>query len=85
MDSTSPQTVEEGATTSFTLTPNSGYQIDAVGGTCGGTLSGSTYTTPAVTQDCTVSAEFSELPISGGLPVWLMYEATKSSRAVAPN
>ena len=58
----SPQTVEEGANTSFTVTPNSGYQIDAVGGTCGGTLLGSTYTTAAVTQDCTVTASFAELP-----------------------
>ncbi len=60
----------------------SGYEINAVGGACGGTLSGSTYTTAAVTQDCTVAAEFSELPINGGLPVWLMNEASK---AVAPN
>ena len=61
-----PQTVEEGATTSFTLTPSSGYQIDAVGGTCNGSLSGSTYTTAAVTQDCTVTATFAELPDSDG-------------------
>ena len=62
----SPQTVEEGATTSFTLTPSSGYQIDAVGGTCGGALSGSTYTTAAVTQNCTVTATFARLSDSDG-------------------
>jgi hypothetical protein len=81
----SAQTVEEGATTSFTLMPSSGYQIDTVGGTCSGTLSGSTYTTAAVTQNCTVAAEFSELPISGGLPAWLLYEASKPNKAAAPN
>ena len=67
----SPQTVEEGATTSFTVTPNSGYQIDAVGGTCGGTLSGSTYTTAAVTQDCSVKVDFTEEVT--GLPVWVYF------------
>ena len=66
-----PQTVEEGASTSFTVMPSSGYQIDAVGGTCNGNLSGSTYTTAAVTQDCTVLADFIE--DIGGMPVWLMY------------
>ena len=53
------QTVTEGATTSFTITPNNGYQVSLpVGGSCGGSLSGNTYTTNAVTQDCTVAASF---------------------------
>ena len=80
----SPQTVEEGATTSFTLTPNSGYEIAAVGGTCGGTLSGSSYTTAAVTQNCIVNVLFrttsaTEDLAQGGLPISLLYVATQES------
>ena len=54
------QTVAQGSTTSFTVTPNTGYQISGVGGTCGGSLSGNTYTTNAVTAACTVAATFSK-------------------------
>ena len=56
----SPQTVEDGSTTAFTVTPNSGYEIDTVGGTCGGTFrfSNSTFTTNAISQDCSVLASF---------------------------
>jgi hypothetical protein len=53
-----PQTVNDGATTSFTLTPAAGYAIGNVGGTCGGTLAGNVFTTNAVTADCTVVANF---------------------------
>jgi hypothetical protein len=59
--SPSSQTVNAGATTSFTVTPNSGYQIDSVTG-CGGHLSGTTYTTGPITADCTVTASFSLVP-----------------------
>ncbi|MBS0582479.1 MAG: hypothetical protein JSS42_05185 [Proteobacteria bacterium] len=59
-----PQTVNSGATATFTVTPASGYQITGVGGTCGGTLSGNAYTTNAVTANCTVSAAFSVVPAS---------------------
>ena len=52
------QTVTESETQAFTLTPATGYQIASVGGSCGGTLSGNTYTTSAVTADCTVDASF---------------------------
>jgi hypothetical protein len=51
-------TVTDGETTSFTVTPNEHYSISGVAGTCGGTLSGSTYTTAPVTADCTVEASF---------------------------
>ncbi|MDA9941060.1 hypothetical protein N9C62_00460 [Luminiphilus sp.] len=54
----SAQSVAEGSTASFTITPDGGYQIDSVGGTCGGSLSFSTYTTNAVAADCTVAASF---------------------------
>ena len=51
------QTVNSGSTTSFTVTPNSDYRISSVTG-CGGALSGNTYTTGAITADCTVAATF---------------------------
>jgi hypothetical protein len=53
-----PQTVNYNATTSFTVTPSTGYQTASVTG-CGGSLSGNTYTTGAITGNCTVSASFS--------------------------
>jgi hypothetical protein len=54
----SPQTVNYGGTLSFTLNPDPGYVAGAIGGTCDGTLSGNTFTTAAVTGDCTVVATF---------------------------
>ena len=69
------QTIAEGATTTFTVTPDSGYEIAAVGGTCGGSLSGNTYTTNAITAACTVVATFALLnqtvPVPV-MPVWLL-------------
>ncbi len=53
-----PQTVTDGSTTQFTVTPNSGY-APSVAGTCGGTLNGTVYTTNPITSDCTVIASFS--------------------------
>lgn len=41
----------------FTVTPDTGYQIKSVTG-CSGTFSGHTYTTAAVTAACSVSATF---------------------------
>jgi hypothetical protein len=52
-----PQSVQDGATTTFTITPNTHYRIADVTG-CGGSLNGSTYTTGAITADCTVTATF---------------------------
>lgn len=50
--------VYEEDTTTFTLTPDPGAVIDNVTGTCGGTLSGNTFTTGLITSDCTVIANF---------------------------
>ena len=61
------QVVDYNTATSFTVTPNSGYVLSSVGGTCGGTLVGNTYTTNAVTADCTVVATFVALVMSGTL------------------
>ena len=52
-----PQTVNYNATTSFTVTPNTGYNIASVTG-CGGTLAGNIYTTGPITGNCIVSATF---------------------------
>lgn len=51
------------ATPSFTLTPAAGFVAASVAGTCGGTLSGNTYTTTAVTADCSVAASFVAAPV----------------------
>jgi hypothetical protein len=57
------QIVSFNATPSFTLTPDTGYHaVVPVGGNCGGQLSGSTYTTNAVTADCSVTATFAPNP-----------------------
>jgi len=45
-------------TLQYTLIPDTGYHISTVGGTCGGSLSGSTYTTNAITADCTIIGNF---------------------------
>jgi len=59
------RTVNSGSTTTFTVTPNAGYSASVASGTghCGGTLGalsgGShTYTTNAITANCTVVASF---------------------------
>ncbi|MDH5388340.1 MAG: proprotein convertase P-domain-containing protein [Gammaproteobacteria bacterium] len=48
---------DHGATTSFTVTPDASFSIASVTG-CGGSLTGNTYTTAAVTAACTVDASF---------------------------
>lgn len=52
------QTVSSGATTQFTVTPSGGYTASAGG--CGGSLVGTTYTTGAITGNCTVTATFGD-------------------------
>ena len=54
--------VSTGDTASFTLVANEGYELDAIGGSCGGSLSGTTYTTAAVVADCSVTATFKATP-----------------------
>lgn len=63
------RSVAYGNTTTFTLTPDQGYQIAGASG-CGGALNGATYTTGAITSACTVTASFvaSETPPTGA--VW---------------
>jgi len=69
------QTITEGEATAFTVTPDSGHEIASVGGTCGGSLSGNTYTTNAITAACTVNATFALLNQTVPVPVmplWLL-------------
>jgi len=56
--SPSTRTVSSGNTTTFTITANTDYNINFVSG-CGGSLSGTTFTTAAITADCSVKADFS--------------------------
>lgn len=51
------QSIEQGKTTAVTVTAKSGYDIASVTG-CSGTLTGTTYTTGAVGDNCTISATF---------------------------
>ncbi|QWV94728.1 DUF1566 domain-containing protein [Geomonas oryzisoli] len=55
-----PQTVEYQGVTAFSLVPDTGYRVATATG-CGGTLNGATYTTGAVTADCTVTVSFAPL------------------------
>jgi hypothetical protein len=50
------QTIDHGTSASFTVTPGIGYTASVTG--CGGTLSGDQYTTPPITDDCTIAASF---------------------------
>lgn len=59
----SPQAIAYGDAAVFTITPAPGYS-PALGGTCGGTLAGATFTTNAITADCTVTAAFAWVPIA---------------------
>ncbi|WP_198973049.1 IPTL-CTERM sorting domain-containing protein, partial [Xylophilus sp. ASV27] len=63
-----PQVLDLGSVQQFTLQPASGWRIASVGGTCGGTLVGSTYTTAALAQDCTVVAQFAQSGYSAPSP-----------------
>ena len=55
-----PQTVSDGATIAFTLTPDANHHVASpIGGTCpAGSLAGNIYTTGAIHADCSVSASF---------------------------
>jgi len=56
--------VNDGSTSSCTLTPAVGYRVSSVSGCGSGTWNGSNYTTGAITGDCTVSATFA--PVKPG-------------------
>ncbi|WP_111642532.1 WD40/YVTN/BNR-like repeat-containing protein [Marinimicrobium alkaliphilum] len=55
--SPSSTSVTQGATATFTVTPESNHTLISVSG-CGGSLSGNTYTTGPITGTCTLTATF---------------------------
>ncbi|MFT3791951.1 MAG: choice-of-anchor D domain-containing protein [Rudaea sp.] len=69
IDPSTPQTVDDGATTSFVITADTGRNISSltiVTG-CGGHLIGNTFTTDPITADCTVTANLTTTtgPVDG--------------------
>ncbi len=52
------QSIKQGESASFTITPSQGYSATATG--CSGSLIGATYTTAAVSSNCSVSVIFSK-------------------------
>ncbi|HLS05944.1 MAG TPA: hypothetical protein VK036_06570, partial [Wenzhouxiangella sp.] len=76
------QTVDEGDTITFTLTPDTGYEIDEVTGSCGGTLDGNEFVTDPVTADCDVIAHFAEEPV----PTWTVSPGVGSGQgSISPD
>jgi Leucine-rich repeat (LRR) protein len=61
-----PQTVASGNTATFIITPNAGFFIAGVTGSCGGTLTGNSFTTNPITADCTVNPSFALIPVATG-------------------
>lgn len=55
--------VESGSTAAFTYEVFNGWKFKAWAGTCGGSGT-TTYTTNAITADCTVTAEFEEIKLN---------------------
>ena len=54
-----PEGVLAGATATVTIAPDAGRSIAAIASTCGGTQTGTSFTTGAVHADCTVAVTFS--------------------------
>ena len=52
------QAVGSGGSALFTVTPNSGFKAELETNTCGGTLSGNTYTISNITSNKTCSITF---------------------------
>ncbi|MCH8552426.1 MAG: FG-GAP repeat protein [Natronospirillum sp.] len=61
IDPGSAQEVEEGEAVQFELLPDSDYEIDQIEG-CKGALDDTTYTTDAISEDCTVTVSFKLIP-----------------------
>ena len=62
-------------TATFTVTPNSGYKLELETNTCGGTLSGNTYTISNITSGKTCSITFKEdNPFTSGTLTYQLYK-----------
>jgi hypothetical protein len=90
--------VNYGASQGFDITPDAGYALVSLvtGSGCGGTYSGTTYTTGAITVDCTITAGFglisegfesgdlNALPwVTGGNGNWSVQGAVKHDGNIA--
>jgi uncharacterized repeat protein (TIGR01451 family) len=53
-----PQSVVQGQTISFTLIPDDNFEVSAVISSCGGSLQGLVFTTVAITSACSVQFQF---------------------------
>lgn len=79
---TSP--VSSGLTTTCTLAPSAGYiSYSASSDTCGGSLSGNTYTTGAVTSNCIVTAVYNQIFVSAGNHQALSATASTLTKTIA--
>jgi Big-like domain-containing protein/List-Bact-rpt repeat protein len=58
------RSIPEGNTIDFTLTAEAGFILDNVTGSCRGKLQGTTFTTEAITHDCSVTASFTVMQIA---------------------
>ena len=50
--------IEEDSAATILITPDYAYLIDEVTGSCGGSLTGTSYSTDPVTQDCDIVVRF---------------------------
>ncbi len=71
------QTVGNGGTAKFTVTPNSGFKAELETNTCGGTLSGNTYTISNIT-----SAKSCSITFKSSTPT--LYEKLLSDKSTRP-
>lgn len=79
---TSP--VASGGTTTCTLVPSAGFiAYSASSDTCGGSLTGTTYTTGAVTSNCIVTAVYHQIVVSAGTHQDVSATATTLTKTIA--
>ena len=71
------QAVPHGEIRQFTVLPAEGFEISAIDGTCGGSMSDDTYATAPIVSDCVVEVRFTEtviepVPYCENIPVELI-------------
>lgn len=60
-----PASVAHGEAVTFTITPPTGFELVSISG-CGGTLTGTIYTTDEITSDCAIETQFIQKTYSVG-------------------
>jgi hypothetical protein len=76
--------VDEGSSASFTIAPNSGYSIEKAEG-CGGSLTGSIYSTGPILSDCSVSVSFTLISVDNTPPTVLAMTPANGAKDVDRN